>query len=213
VRSPDASARGGWALGIGGFAVALAAIALFVVQPRAPVETQTRPESAHARAMAEESVVIRAAPEREDAVATNRFAPVPLPTPAIPPRPIEEALDAGTPPAVAAPTEPEPPSGAAIQVAFRATPIVMFSTTWCPVCERARAFLDANGLSRDERDVDRDERARDELERLTGKGSIPTFVVDGVLLKPGFSETSLMRAVVASVEKRLNYRGIELRRR
>ena len=110
-----------------------------------------------------------------------------------------------------APKAPEPPSGAAIQAALRATPIVMFSTTWCPVCDRARAFLDANGLSRNERDIDRDERARAELQRLTGKGSIPTFVVDGVLLMLGLSETSLMRAVVASVEKRLNYRGIELR--
>jgi glutaredoxin 3 len=86
----------------------------------------------------------------------------------------------------------------------------MFATTSCPVCTRARAFLNANGLRSEERDIDRDERARAELKRLTGKASVPTFLVDGVLVGPGFSESSLTRALVSSTEKRLGVRGLEV---
>jgi glutaredoxin len=84
----------------------------------------------------------------------------------------------------------------------------MFSTDWCGHCARARAFFDANGIQRVERDIDRDPRALAELKGLTGKASVPAFLVDGVLVGPGFSEGTMRRALVASVEKRLGVRGL-----
>jgi glutaredoxin len=116
-------------------------------------------------------------------------------------------VDAGSTSAAAAPT---PPSNSAIQAALKQTRIVMFATSWCPACERARGFLDANGLTRDERDVERDERARAELKRLTGEGSVPVFLVDGELVK-GFSEKKMTRVLVASLERRLGFKGIRVR--
>jgi glutaredoxin len=86
----------------------------------------------------------------------------------------------------------------------------MFATSWCSHCTRARGFLDANGLRREERDVDHDPRARAELKRLTGEASVPVFLVDGELVK-GFSEKGMTRVLVASVEKRLGVRGIRVR--
>jgi glutaredoxin len=103
------------------------------------------------------------------------------------------------------------PTQAALTNALRTTPIVMFSTDWCPVCERARAFLSANGLTYTERDIDHDERAREELQRRTGKSSIPTIEVDGKLLTPGFSQREVMGAVAASVQRRLGVEGVEVR--
>jgi glutaredoxin len=199
-------------LGGGVMLVALVGLGLYAARPKPSVRAEPSFDSSaevHGATAAQPPRVGESTPRRDVAL-PNRFAPAPVPTPEFRPNPTTQTADAGTPPAVAA-KAPEPPSNAAIQAAFRATPIVMFSTTWCPVCKRARAFLDANGLSRDERDIDHDERARAELKRLTGKGSIPTFVVDGVLLKPGFSEESLTRAIVSSVEKRLNFRGISVR--
>jgi glutaredoxin 3 len=98
-----------------------------------------------------------------------------------------------------------------VQAALRATPIIMYSTSWCTACARARAFLDANRLTRIEHDIDTDERAREDLRRLAGKLSVPVFLVDGTLVGPGFSEASLKRAIVGSVEKRLSVHGIEAR--
>jgi glutaredoxin len=83
----------------------------------------------------------------------------------------------------------------------------MFSTSWCGVCQRARAFFDTNGLRYTERDVDIDAAANAELRRLTGKGSVPAFLVDGKLVGPGFSEASLKHALVASVERRLGVKA------
>jgi len=194
--------------------VALVALGLYAARPKPSVRAEPGFDSSaevHGATAAQPPGLSAGPTPRRDVVAPNRFAPAPVRTPDFQPTPATQTADAGTPPAVAAKAQ-QPPSNAAIQAAFRATPIVMFSTTWCPVCQRARAFLDANGLSRDERDVDRDERANAELKRLTGKGSVPTFVVDGVLLKPGFSEESLTSAIVASVEKRLNFHGISVRK-
>jgi glutaredoxin len=95
------------------------------------------------------------------------------------------------------------PSPAEVTAPVRATPIIMFSTSWCGVCRNARAFMGQNGLNYTERDVDHDAAANAELKRLTGKTSVPAFLVDGKLVGPGFSEGSLKRAVVASVERRL----------
>jgi len=104
------------------------------------------------------------------------------------------------------------PSDAALASAIRATPIVMFSTSWCAVCTRARAFLSANGLRYSERDIDRDQSAHDELKRRTGRSAIPTIEVDGQLLTPGFSERAIMGAVASSAQRRLGVERIEVRR-
>lgn len=104
------------------------------------------------------------------------------------------------------------PTDAVLTSAIRATPIVMFSTDWCGVCARARAFMNANGLRYSERDIDRDTNARDELKRRTGKASIPTIEIDGELLTPGFSEREIMSAVAASAKRRLGIDELEVRR-
>lgn len=104
------------------------------------------------------------------------------------------------------------PTDAALASAIRATPIVMFSTGWCGVCTRARAFLNANGLRYSERDIDHDNNARDELKRRTGKASIPTIEIDGELLTPGFSEQAIMAAVATSAKRRLGIDKLEIRR-
>jgi hypothetical protein len=49
-----------------------------------------------------------------------------------------------------------------------------------------------------------------ELKRRTGGSSIPTLEIDGELLQPGFSEQSVERALLASVERRLGVTGIRI---
>jgi glutaredoxin len=186
--------------------VALSALAVYLTRPKPPdvagpgslvVEPrQAEPESAPPAARADNTL-----PPPE------RFTPPPSPAGAEAPAP---EVTAETPAPPAAPPSPPKPSSAEIQAALRATRVVMFGTSWCPHCTRARDFLSANGLSFEERDIDRDERAKAELKRLTGKSGVPAFLVDGNLVGPGFDKRRLMHALVASVEKRLGVRGLRV---
>jgi mycoredoxin len=103
-----------------------------------------------------------------------------------------------------------PPSPEQIRATLLATPIAMYSATWCGVCRRAKAFLEANGLRYTERDIDANPATLAELKRRSGGGAVPVLEIDGTLLRPGFSERSVERALVASVERRLGVRGLHL---
>jgi glutaredoxin len=195
----------------GGVLIVAAAVVIRLVVGLPAVEAEQVPaEAADARARSSgraepfDESVGRAI---EPGAATRSVAsPAPAPVTASP-SPV--AIDAGSP-GKAAGASSTPPSNAAIQAAFKQTRIVMFATSWCGVCTRARSFLDANGLTREEHDVEHDQRARAELQRLTGKGSVPVFLVDGELVR-GFSEESMTRVLVASVERRLGVKGIRVR--
>ena len=113
--------------------------------------------------------------------------------------------------AVAAPaTSARVPSKQEVQTALRATPVLMFSTTWCPHCDRARRFFQANGMRVTDRDVEADLRAGAELKRRTGGKGVPLIEVDGQQLSPGFSEQATMQAVAFSVARRLGVSGLQL---
>lgn len=122
--------------------------------------------------------------------------------------------DAGRVPEPRADTKvPRRPSQAEVDRALRAVHVRMFSTAWCGVCSKARTFLRANDLSYVEQDIDRDERARAELRRRSGRSAVPTLEIDGQLLKPGFNERAIVSALRASVESRLGTSGIRVRQR
>jgi glutaredoxin 3 len=86
-----------------------------------------------------------------------------------------------------------PPAPDWLALARRAH-IVLYTTGWCPVCRRAKAWLDANGLSYDDRDVDASSEDARALRRLNPRGSIPTFDVDGEVMV-GFSEAGFVSVV------------------
>jgi glutaredoxin len=57
--------------------------------------------------------------------------------------------------------------------------ILMYCTSWCPACRRARRFFDEHGLTCTEVDINKTPEARERLRELTG-GTLttPTFVID-----------------------------------
>jgi glutaredoxin 3 len=69
--------------------------------------------------------------------------------------------------------------------------IVVYTTGWCPHCKRAKAWMNANAIRYEERDIDLSREYERQLKALTGKGSIPTFDVEGDVMV-GFSEASLL---------------------
>ena len=82
--------------------------------------------------------------------------------------------------------------GAAKRAATTQPQVVMYATTWCGYCARARAFFTEHGISYVELDIERDARA-EQMNRLLGGGGIPTILVGEDGLVRGFDERALSR--------------------
>lgn len=72
--------------------------------------------------------------------------------------------------------------------------VVLFSAPWCGACERAKRHLDQRGVRYEERDIDADDSARQEVLRIVGHIAIPLLEVDGRYLS-GFRPDVYDRAL------------------
>jgi glutaredoxin len=82
-------------------------------------------------------------------------------------------------------------------------PIVMFSTSWCGVCKRARAYFEKEGIVFIEHDVDKNQAARAEYLALNPKRSVPTIKIGNEVIV-GFSERAVESALDAAARSRLH---------
>jgi glutaredoxin len=55
-------------------------------------------------------------------------------------------------------------------------PIIFYSLSTCPVCERARAGLKADGILFEERVIDDSIQFQNEVETLSGQFTVPVLV-------------------------------------
>jgi len=89
------------------------------------------------------------------------------------------------------PAPPPPPS----QVELPHGGIVMYCTSWCPACRRARAWFNARNLKFIEVDIDDNPAAAAQVKKWNnGSRSTPTFDIDGVVFND-FDERKLTEAV------------------
>lgn len=73
----------------------------------------------------------------------------------------------------------------------RAKKVVMYSTTWCGVCKRARRFLKSQKISFKEYDVEKSRKGKKDYARLKGRG-VPILLVGGQRMN-GFSASRFSR--------------------
>jgi glutaredoxin len=193
-------------LGLGTACAGLLALHTLKARPR---EAASLPRVATSRGpdrLASEA----ATPVAPGAAPLPAVAPSVVPPPAAPPDASVAATTANEAPAATAPTRPAP-TPAELRAAVLATPISMYTAPWCGTCRRAHAFLQANGLTCKDIDIDENPAALRELKARSGGTSIPVIDVDGKLLRAGFSERAVERALTDSVERRLGLTGVELR--
>lgn len=58
--------------------------------------------------------------------------------------------------------------------------VIMYTTSWCPDCRRAKTFMQARGIEFREVNIETDDAAEDVvLEANKGKRKVPTFEVAG----------------------------------
>ena len=55
--------------------------------------------------------------------------------------------------------------------------VVMYTTNWCPYCERARRLLAAKNVSIDEIDVESAPDKRAEMQARSGRRSVPQIFI------------------------------------
>ena len=58
-----------------------------------------------------------------------------------------------------------------------AAPIVMYTTNWCPYCERARRLLKAKGTAFEEIDVESAPEKRAEMIARSGRRTVPQIFI------------------------------------
>jgi glutaredoxin 3 len=72
--------------------------------------------------------------------------------------------------------------------------VTMYTTRWCPVCARARSWLQRRGIPYDDHDVEASSAAAARHRALNPARTVPTIVVEGRVLV-GFVEEELRTAV------------------
>lgn len=157
------------------------------------------------RAAPERGVLGRSA-ERVDAGVVLRQPESPSSVPLPPPPPPDRRAIQAPPPA--APIRVEPArdiSEDQARAALGDVRIVMYSTDWCGSCRRAREYLNYNGISYTEYDIDEDADAKERLAAINPRTSIPTFQIDEAV-QIGFSPESLEARINQAVRARLESR-------
>lgn len=88
--------------------------------------------------------------------------------------------------------------------------IVMYATTWCPYCRKARKLLNELDIEWVEKDIERDREAAREFAKKVGRGSgVPVIDFDGTLLR-GYNPDKIRRLAeeVRKREKRRKAREV-----
>jgi glutaredoxin len=67
--------------------------------------------------------------------------------------------------------------------------VVMYATSWCGYCKKARSFFESGGIEYLELDVERDAEAA-QINRRLGGGGVPTIMVGDTLVH-GYDEREL----------------------
>jgi|GEM_PF-6920575 len=88
--------------------------------------------------------------------------------------------------------------------------IVMYSTSWCPYCRKARKLLNELDIEWVEKDIERDREAAREMIKKAGRGAgVPVIDFDGTLLR-GYNPDKIRRLAeeVRKSEKRRKAREV-----
>lgn len=54
----------------------------------------------------------------------------------------------------------------------------MYSTSWCPYCQRARSLLRAKGMQYEEIDIEAQPQKRAEMIERSGRSTVPQIFID-----------------------------------
>ncbi len=77
--------------------------------------------------------------------------------------------------------------------------VIMYSTSWCGYCKKAKKYFQKNKIAFSERDIEKSEKAKREYDKLGGK-AVPVILIGDNKLQ-GFSEGAFEAAYHTNKEK------------
>jgi len=72
--------------------------------------------------------------------------------------------------------------------------VVLYTTSWCPYCRKARDYLRSRGIDFTEYDIEKDKEAAARKRQLDGRGGVPFAIINGRPIR-GFSASTYERAL------------------
>lgn len=68
--------------------------------------------------------------------------------------------------------------------------VKVYSTPTCPWCMRTKKYLEEKGVAYENMDVSSDEKAQEEMIKISGQMGVPVIIIDGTIVV-GFNKTRL----------------------
>ncbi len=72
--------------------------------------------------------------------------------------------------------------------------VKIYSTTWCPHCTAVKNFLKEHKIPFEEIDVEKDEKAAQEMMEKSGQMGVPVLDIDGMIIV-GFNVSEIKKAL------------------
>jgi glutaredoxin-like YruB-family protein len=79
--------------------------------------------------------------------------------------------------------------------------VILYETSWCPYCKKARAYLISRGVRLTEYDVEKDEEKAEEMWHESGSDAIPVIDIEGTVIR-GYSPAAIDAAIGAKRRRR-----------
>jgi glutaredoxin len=76
----------------------------------------------------------------------------------------------------------------------RKADVVLYTTSWCPYCRKARDYLRSRGIDFVEYDIEKDKEAAIRKKQLDNRGGVPFAIINGRSIS-GFSASAYERAL------------------
>ncbi len=72
--------------------------------------------------------------------------------------------------------------------------VIIYTTSWCPFCEATKEFLKKKGVEFEEKNVENDIQAREEMIEKSGQLGVPVIDIDGKIIV-GYSPEEIEEAL------------------
>jgi glutaredoxin len=80
------------------------------------------------------------------------------------------------------------------QRSYAAIDVILYQTSWCPYCVKAREFLAGMGVSLIEHDIEKDPAKREEMIAKSGSRGVPVVDIEGIIIR-GYTPDAMRSAI------------------
>jgi len=72
--------------------------------------------------------------------------------------------------------------------------VIIYTTSWCPFCDAAKEYFRKKGIEYEEKNVEKDIQAREEMIEKSGQLGVPVIDIEGKIIV-GFSPEEIEEAL------------------